>query len=153
MLERFRTLIERGLRPALEKGGGADEEHALRLAAATLLVEVARADYDVDPGELETVEDAVREAFGLEAEEAEALVAMARAEAEEATSLYQFTREINRRMDPARKAALVELLWRVAFADGRLDRYEEHLIRRVADLIHLPHREFIRAKHRAQAQA
>lgn len=152
MLDRFRRLIGERLRPALEQRPDTDE-HALRLAAATLLVEVARADYDVDPGELETVEDAVREAFGLEAEEAEALVAMARAEAEEATSLYQFTREINRRMDPGRKAALVELLWRVAFADGRLDRYEEHLIRRVADLIHLPHSEFIRAKLRARAQA
>jgi len=149
MLARFRDLIARGLRPALEGGGEADE-HALRLAAATLLMEVARADFDVDPGEVETVEDAIREAFGLGPEESEALVAMARARAEDATSLYEFTSEINRRMGPERKRALVELLWRVAFADGRLDRYEEHLIRRIADLIHVPHSVFIQAKLRAQ---
>ncbi len=151
MLERLRRLLEGRLRPALEAPERADEQ-ALRLAAAALLVEVARADYDVDPGELETVEDAVREAFGLDAESAEALVAMARAEAEDAVSLHQFTSEINRRFDPAAKRRLVELLWRVAFADGRLDRYEEHLIRRVADLLHLPHRDFIRAKLRAQGE-
>ncbi len=151
MLEQLRRLLEGRLRPALEAPERADEQ-ALRLAAAALLVEVARADYDVDPGELETVEDAVREAFGLDAESAEALVAMARAEAEDAVSLYQFTSEINRRFDPAAKRRLVELLWRVAFADGRLDRYEEHLIRRIADLLHLPHRDFIRAKLRAQGE-
>ena len=75
------------------------------------------------------------------------------AHAEDATSLYQFTGQINDHLDQQQKQSLLESIWRVAFADGRIDKYEEHLIRRMADLLHLNHREFMQARHRAEESA
>ena len=73
--------------------------------------------------------------------------------ADDATSLYEFTRLINDHFELTEKENLVELLWFVAFADGALDKYEEHLVRRVADLVHVSHGAFIRAKHRAMQRS
>ena len=69
---------------------------------------------------------------------------------EKSVSLYEFTSRLNEELSPEEKADTVEMLWRVAFADGRLDKYEEHLIRKAADLLHVPHRRFIRAKLKAE---
>ena len=88
-------------------------------------------------------------AFGLDADSAAALVENAERTVEESVSLYEFTRRLNDEATPAEKVEIIEMLWRVAFADGRLDKYEEHLVRKAADLLHVPHRRFIRAKLRA----
>ena len=68
---------------------------------------------------------------------------------EEAVSLYEFTNRLNDELTPEDKTGIVEMLWRVAFADGRIDKYEEHLVRKAADLLYVPHRRFIRAKLKA----
>jgi uncharacterized tellurite resistance protein B-like protein len=68
-----------------------------------------------------------------------------------AVSLYEFIGVINRECGPEQKMRLLEDLWRVAFADGRIDKYEDHRIRRIAELLHMPHRAFIRSKHAAEA--
>lgn len=126
-------------------------EHDLQLAAASLLVEMSRADFDVASIEREAVLAAVRDAFDLSEEEAGELHARAETRAEAATSLYEFTRVLNDHLAAERKAHIVELLWRVAAADARIDKYEEHLVRRIADLLHVPHVRFISAKHRVLA--
>ena len=125
-------------------------EHGYQLATAALLIEMTRADYEVQSQERDAVTDAVRRAFDLSAQETEELVQLAESEADRATSLYEFTRLINTHFSPQEKIHLVELMWQVAFSDGDLDKYEEHLVRKVADLIYVSHRDFIRAKHRAQ---
>ena len=113
-----------------------------------------RADYEVRPAEREAVLRALGAAFDdLSADETRDLLARAEERADDATSLYEFTRFINDRLDHGQKAHIVELLWRVAYADGDLDKYEEHLVRRIADLIHVPHSVFIRMKHRAAGEA
>lgn len=117
-----------------------------RLAAAVLLVEIARADFHVEPCERAAIRRVLAGAYGLRRDEAAALVARAEAAAEESVSLYEFTRPLNETLSPAGKVEIVEMLWRVAFADGRLDKYEEHQVRKTADLLYVPHRRFIRAK-------
>ena len=123
-----------------------DAEHAYQLATAALLMEISRADQEIKDAEREAVTRAIRRTFDLDDAETKALVELAEVEAEEATSLYDFTRLINDNFDNRQKQRVVEMLWQVAFADGEADSYEEHLIRRIADLIHVPHRGFIRAK-------
>lgn len=127
-----------------------EREHAYRLASAALLIEMSRADFQVSQSERDAVTDAIRRTFDLGAAETEHLLELAAQEADSATSLYEFTRLINDHFDRGQKEHLVELMWQVAFADGHLDKYEEHLVRKVADLIHLPHVAFIHAKHRAK---
>lgn len=75
------------------------------------------------------------------------LIAFAEAEVDASVSLHCHVDVVNARYNPADKYAFVKGLWQVAFADGVLHHYEEHLIRRLADLLYVPHRYFVRAKH------
>lgn len=125
-----------------------DDQQRLQLATAALLFEMLRADHDEHPQERRTLEAALRKCFDLGRDETLELAALADTEAANAVSLYQFTGLINRHFSPHQKIRVVEMLWQVAYADGRLDPYEEALVRKIADLIHVPHRDFIRAKHR-----
>ena len=127
----------------------AERDRACRIAGAALLVEMSRADYEVTPVERGAIERALRHVFKLDPTAATELYREAERHADDATSLYEFTRLINDHFRPDEKENLVELLWFVAFSDGALDKYEEHLVRRVADLIYVSHGAFIRTKHRA----
>lgn len=150
MIRTFRRLFESTVATAAHAAEAQTREHGYHVATAALLVEVMRADYDVRPEERDAVLRALAAAFGdLSPEETRDLLARAEERADDATSLYEFTQHVNRELDHDQKAHVVELLWRVAYADGNLDKYEEHLVRRIADLIHVPHSVFIRMKLRA----
>ena len=152
MFDSIKRFFDANVTAASEANSAAEQEHAYRLAGAALLIEMTRADHDVKGIERHAVAHAVQQAFDLDSSETEELLALAEKEADQATSLYEFTRLINRHFDPAQKEHFVELLWHVALADGEIDKYEEHLVRKVADLIHVRHQSYIRAKHHAIAQ-
>jgi uncharacterized tellurite resistance protein B-like protein len=135
-----------------EEERATDGEHALRLATAALLFEMMRMDESIHASEREVACRVLQDKFGLEAAETEQLLALAEQEAAESTDYYQFTSLINRHFSPEKKVKVVELLWRVAYADGRLDRYEEHLVRKLAELLYVSHTDYIAAKHRALEQ-
>jgi len=130
-----------------------DPHHARRLAAAALLIEVARADAREDIVEDETMRELLQRSLGLSRPETAALLAEAGERVDDATSLYEFTRLVNDHYTPEERSELVGNLWRVAYADTSLDKYEEYLVRRVAELLYVPHSEFIRTKHVASAEA
>lgn len=152
MLRAIQLFFENRIRSGAEAGNAVDREHALRLATAALLIEMVRADFQVRPEERQAVLDVVQSAFGLTQEETRELIALAELEADEAVSLYQFTSLIDKHFPPERKVQVVELLWRVAYSDGMKDMHEEHLVRKIADLLHVPHREFLRMRHKVEAE-
>ena len=131
------------------KPAAGSAEAGPNLAVAALLVEVLRADYDVAPAERQQVMASVSALLGLGPEETQALVEEAERHIDKSHDLYQFTSQINRTFSEAEKVRLLEALWRVADADLTVHKYEEHLIRRVADLLHVPHSAFIATKLRA----
>ncbi|MGW8309843.1 MAG: tellurite resistance TerB family protein [Thiogranum sp.] len=139
--------VQKFFRSRIESDAGPDE-HGLHLATAALLFEMLRADDHEHPTERHVLERALQEQFGLGKAETGELAALADREAADAVSLYQFTGLINEHFTPEQKVQVVEMLWQVAYADGRLDPYEEALVRKIADLIYVPHRDFIRSKHR-----
>jgi len=100
-------------------------------------------------GDVHGAARALEQKFALEPEEARELLALAEEEGRDATDYYQFTALINDRFSPPQKRLVIEQLWQVAAADGVIDPYEEHMVRKIADLLYLSHREFIAAKHRA----
>ena len=154
MIRKFRRLFESTVATAARAEEAEAREHGYHVATAALLVEVMRADYEVRREERDAVLRALEAAFDdLTPEEVRDLLARAEERADDATSLYEFTQHVNRQLDHDQKAHVVELLWQVAYADGSLDKYEEHLVRRIADLIHVPHSVFIRMKHRAMPGA
>jgi len=128
-------------------------EHGLRLAAAALLFEVVRADDEIREEERTVVRAAIQSSFGLEKEESDELMRLAEEESRGATSLFEFTHLIDKAFSPEQKRRVVELLWLVAFADGEKHAHEEHLVRRIAGLLHVPHPDFINAKIKAKAEA
>jgi uncharacterized tellurite resistance protein B-like protein len=142
------------LAPAGAQGtGAAGQDHALQLATAVLLVEVMRADARFDDAERDAVQHALRETFSLTAEEAHELDARAREAAAQATDLYAFTSHLNQRFEMADKLRIIELMWRVAYADGHLAEHERHVMWRLADLMHIPQGAYHLARQRAQAAA
>ena len=154
MIRTFRRLFESTIATASRAPAVEEREHGYHVATAALLVEMMRADSAVEPAERDAVLRALAATFDdLTPEETVDLLARAEERADDATSLYEFTRIVSRQLDHEQKAHVVELLWRVAYADGDLDKYEEHLVRRIADLIHVPHSVFIRMKHQARDEA
>jgi uncharacterized tellurite resistance protein B-like protein len=147
MLDALKRLFDS--RPA--DAAPADREHSLRLATAALLFEVVRADGEVHDDERRLLRTAVQSTFELPVAELDALLAEAEASADRSVSLYDFTRVIDTAWPPEQKKRIVELLWLVAFADARKDPLEEHLVRKIAGLLHVPHPDFIDAKQRARA--
>lgn len=130
---------------------GEDRQHGLDLATAVLLVEIARADYRDEVVENELIFELLKNHFTLSAEEAEALLNQAAEEVDHAVSLQGFTRLLHDNLTPAEKLQVLEMLWKVALADEHLDRHEDHLIRRVADLLYIPHGDVIRVRNRVRS--
>lgn len=128
-------------------------EHRRQLAAAALLIETARADFTQDGIEETSMAAMLKTGLGLSEGEVDELLQLANREVDAATSLYQFTRTVNDHFSPVQKTQLVTDMWRVAYADGDIDKYEEHLIRRVADLVYVAHEDYIRAKITAAESA
>lgn len=118
----------------------------LEIAGLALLLEIARADHNSTPEERKAVAAAAARVFALDGAVADALIAQAETAVEEAVSLFEFTDVLNAALDVDAKRQLLEQLWRVAYADGSVAHYEEYYLRKIADLLHLPHRELIRAK-------
>ncbi len=145
MLAKFLASVFSG--PA-DQSPPATREQQLQLAFAVLLVDVARADWEHAPQERETITAALATQFALDREHAQNLVREAENTLDVETSLYGFLELLNRECSIAEKRELMNRLWEVAFADGELSKYEEHTIRRLADLLHVSHADFIRAKHR-----
>ena len=125
------------------------DEHQCQLTSAALMIEVASIDQNFSSSELEALNYILRCEFGLTDNEVQSLIALAKSARDDASSLYPFTKLINDQFDVSQKYKLITSMWQIAFADGNLDKYEESIIRRVADLIYLPHSEFMRAKHQA----
>jgi uncharacterized tellurite resistance protein B-like protein len=121
-------------------------EPSLELATAALLIEVSRADFDVSEEERAAIEKQVRKSFGLTEEETREIVALAEEEVARAVSLYEFTLLVDRSFTPDQKRHIIGLLWDVALSDERIEGREEHLIRKVATLLHVPHEAFIAEK-------
>ncbi|MCL4182734.1 MAG: TerB family tellurite resistance protein [Burkholderiaceae bacterium] len=146
MLNTIREFFER----RIEAPPGGASKHTIELATAALLAEVARIDGHSGDAERAIALRAINEKLGLSPDEAATLLDLAAQEMRQATDYFQFTSLINRHFQQERKVRMVELMWEVAYADGRLDDHELHLIRRIADLLHVPHHDFIATKLRAQ---
>ncbi len=125
-------------------------EEGLRLATAVLLIEVTRADHHVKQEEREVVIKALRKSFDLTGKEIDELIILAEEEVKGATSLFQFTHLIDKGFPYEKKREVVRQLWQVALSDDEMDKYEVHLIRKVADLLHVSHGDFIAAKQEAR---
>lgn len=135
------------------RGAPAIGADSLRLACAVLLVEVMRADPQVTDAERDVVLAAMRKRFPLGERELHELIVLADEASRSASDFHQFTSQLNDELDQPAKVAVVETMWQVAYADGAVDAHENHVISRIAGLLHVTHGEYIAAKLRAKQAA
>lgn len=148
VLRALAELIDKALGAAPAPEARAQRHHAVQIATALLLIEVARADFREDLTEDATVLGLLKRHFSLSPAEADLLIEQARTEADHAASLQGFTRSLNARLVPEEKLEIIAMLWEVALADEHLDKHEDHLIRKIAGLLYVPHGELIRIRNR-----
>tara|TARA_Y100000994_G_C15433674_1_gene335296 strand:- start:24 stop:476 length:453 start_codon:yes stop_codon:yes gene_type:complete len=115
-------------------------------ACSALLIEVAFADKIFNDSEVTSLKESLRDTYNLDEEIINELIADAESTVDESTSLYEYTRVVNDEFTYADKLELLTRIWKLAFADGNLDKFEDHLIRKISDLVHISHSDFIRIK-------
>jgi len=150
MLNRIKSYFEQHLVIA---GDERYREHSLQLAVGALLLEMAGMDGKTRSQEYQAVVNSLGQCFTLDDHEVKELMELAEAEHANSTDYFQFTSLINNNYTAAQKERLVEMLWHVAYSDRKLHMYEEHLVRKISDLLYVPHKTFISMKHKAAREA
>jgi uncharacterized tellurite resistance protein B-like protein len=144
MLNKIKNLVL-GDKAYAESATNAQERQ--ELALASLLVEMARADFDECADEQGRIIHLLAEHFELSQAEAEALLNRAQTALNDSVCLFDFTRALHESLDAEQKVEVIRLLWEVALADNTLNKYEDYLVRKVADLLYVSHKDVIRLKH------
>ena len=145
MLESLKRLFQ-----SLNEEPAENEAPDFKTAVAALLVEVMRADNELQQQEQDMILSLLQQHFSLSAAQANTLVTTASADLDDAIDYFRFSKQINDNTSAEQRIEILELLWRLAYADGTIDKHEEHVIRRVADLLYVTHNDFIKAKLAAQ---
>ena len=145
MLEKIKSLF---FKTSGEETAEVQVTQTIDKTCASLIIEVALADKVFDESEINLLKNMLLETYSLKLDDANELIANAEKTVNESTSLYGYTREVNDNFDYQSKLDLLDQLWRMAFADGNIDKYEEHVVRKISDLIHISHNDFIQSKLR-----
>ena len=153
MIKRWIEQIVETIAADTDDVGAEDRSQAIRKATAVLMVDVALADRVFDDSELERALRLVEQRFGLDPDDSAELIAMAETQAKDLVSLHDFTQLLHDNLDNDEKAAIVGMLWEVAYADGELDKYEDALILKISDLLHVNRARVMRLKHDARTAA
>ena len=146
MIESIKSFFEKNLTKKEEEEAPSSAMSRVDLTCAALLVEVMNSDHELDEREHQEFMAVLQQSYNIAEADLEELIQLAKDEAFEATSLYEFTKLINDSYDYEQKIELIENMWRIAFSDKRLDKYEDHLIRKVSELIYVSHSDFIKTK-------
>lgn len=142
MLKKLKDLLS--ITPELQSEE--DKTNQLQQACAVLLLEVSRADDEKHASELGRIKDILQQQFNLTTAQLDELIALGEAQGKQATAMYPFTKLINEHYEYEQRVELLSWLWEIAYADGELDPYEDHLIRKLADLLYVGHSDFIKTK-------
>ncbi|MBI5451284.1 MAG: TerB family tellurite resistance protein [Gammaproteobacteria bacterium] len=147
MLDRIRRYFDRKISITAGDGRAGYHEHALHLATACLMIEVLRSDFKDQDAERQLINELMLQFTDLQPQEVAELLDLAEVEVKNASSLFQFTSLLDRELEYQDKVRVVTMLWQVVYADGHKDKYEEHLVRKVSDLLHVSHTDYIRCRH------
>jgi len=151
LLAEMRAFFEQHFEAATDGDPQAeDSDSEAQLAAAALAIELCRADFEISDDERRAVERAVQGALGVPEERTRQLISLAEQQVRLGTRLHEFAHLVDQRFSPERKRRVVELLWRIAFADAELKAHEEYLVRKVAEMIHVSREDLEAARYRAR---
>ncbi len=144
MIDRLKSMFAR----EAEVPAGDD----IQLAAAALMVEVMRSDNDTDPGEINRISVLLGEQFDLNQTDTQELMDLANGKIRQSISLLAFTRKIRSSWNNQERVLLLQHLWSIAYADGKIDAHERHVIRKIGALLYMTERQMYAAKERARKE-
>lgn len=145
MLDILKKFFDKGVDGSC-KNSAQKTKHDVRIAVCALFVEMARIDGMFTPMEMESILSILKEKYGLSPEHAEAIMAEAQKELDESVDLWQFSNLINDNYTQDEKIEIIELLWRLVYMDGKMDRYEHYFMKKLKNLLRLSHNQLIEAK-------
>ena len=131
---------------------GKDRTHDITVATCALLLEISQIDGQFSEQERDHIMTVLKRNFGLSDEFAGTLIETAAKELEGSVDLWKFTNLINKNYSPEEKIAVIETIWRIAYTDGRLDKHEDYLMHKLANLLRIDHRQLIEAKLKAKGR-
>lgn len=154
MINNIKRFFEDNFSPSSLSGNAnvVGDESTTQLALTALMIEIAESDFQDAPEERTAIHEIVKNSFNVSSKKAENIIRLAREEHQNSTDYFQFTRLINDTYSAQQKIDLIENLWKVAFSDQVIDKFEEHVIRRIADLIYVSHSDFMTTKLRVMGQ-
>ena len=141
--------LKKSLSPLSSGAESEKEADRVLFSVVVLLAEIMHADHQLNSREKSVITSILKKYYGMDGSAASALFEEADRLLQGPVSLHEHTSLVNDSFDYRKKLDLINHLWQVAYADDMLDRYEEHLIRKLADLLHISHRDFIKEKHAA----
>lgn len=136
----------KGILAGEEEAASAESDRRLHVATAVILLEVALSDDEYSESERELIVEILRGKFGLDDESVGELMQISEEQRRESIDLWYFTEIINSRYDDEEKFRVIEMVWQVVYADGRLDKYEDHIVHKLARILHISHARMIEAK-------
>ena len=145
MFDRLRDVLTATPRDN-RQADNADREHRIQVATAVILLEVAHADEDYSQQEQEHLLNILKDQFNLDEESVQELVKVSEEQLKRSIDIWHFTEIINQNYDAEEKCRIIEKVWQVIFADGRLDKYEDYIVHKLARILHLSHAQMIEAK-------
>jgi len=122
----------------------------IELATAVLMIEISLADENIEDEEYKTIKNILFDQFDLDRTQIDELISLAEDEVDHSVSLHEFSETINNELSAKEKVNIIENLWFVAYADAYLHKYEEYYIRKIADLLHVSHSDYIKTKLKAE---
>jgi len=146
MLKSIQSFFQQHILP-VQNESPQDDVEALHLATATLLFEMAQMDDHIDNREREAIQRLLADKFRLDSALSAQLLALGADKSRQASCMQEFTRLLNENFSHAEKRQMVKMLWQVAYSDGIIDKYEDLFVRQIADLLYVPHQDFIQLKH------
>ncbi|NOY72511.1 MAG: TerB family tellurite resistance protein [Gammaproteobacteria bacterium] len=149
MIKKLKQLL---LGMADDATSGLDRQNTLELAVAALMVEMARTDFNEEQSENEEIKRLLKAHFELTEQESARLLGRAQTAADEAVSLHEFMCTLRSVLDSNEKQKVILMLWKIALADNRLDKYEDHLVGKMAQLLYVPRVDVLRLKHQSQME-
>jgi uncharacterized tellurite resistance protein B-like protein len=145
MFDRLKGVLT-GTSADSQRADDADSERRIQVATAVILLEVAHADEDYSQSEQDHILSILKSQFNLDEESVQELVQVSEEQLRRSIDLWHFTEIINKSYDIEAKCRIIEKVWQVIYADGKLDRYEDHIVHKLARILHLSHAQMIEAK-------
>ena len=124
----------------------------IQMATAVLLIEMARADFDQAENENEVIKQLLKGHFDLSNEQTHGLFHEAGSVADDAVSLREYTHALHKTLTQAAKEEVIEMLWRLAMSDDNLDKHEDYLVRKIADLLYVPNSIVLKIRHKVTSE-